>query len=107
MGRRPQRCSRALIPPRRGTSPVEAAEGSSRWNGAFRVVAPVIGRHWEEVCAVHVVWSAAVQACRDSLRRPTLADLVEADERLVAGVSVVPGLASRKAHSGATLRPLR
>jgi Rrf2 family protein len=60
--------------------------------------------HWEEVCAIHAAWSAAVQACRDSLRRTTLATLVKADERLAAGVSAAPGLPSRKPHSGATPR---
>ena len=40
---------------------------------------------WEDACAVHPAWAAAVEACRDSLATTTLADLVAADRRLAAG----------------------
>jgi Rrf2 family protein len=42
---------------------------------------------WEDACAVHPAWAAAVQACRDSLASTTLADLVAADRRLAAAGS--------------------
>src|SRR5215217_1203483 len=45
--------------------------------------------HWEQTCAVHGAWSAAVQAWRDSLRQTTLADLAAADARLEAGQELV------------------
>ena len=61
---------------------VEAAEGSFRLERCILRGGPC---HWEQACAVHPAWSAAVQACRDSLGRTTLADLVAADARLEAG----------------------
>lgn len=50
--------------------------------------------HWEWACAVHVAWGTAVEACRESLRRTTLADLVAADQRLVED----PSSAGQDAH---------
>jgi Rrf2 family protein len=61
---------------------VEAAEGGFRLERCILRGGPC---HWEQACAVLAAWSAAVQACRDSLARTTLADLVEADARLEAG----------------------
>ena len=61
---------------------VEAAEGAFTLECCILRGGPC---HWEQACAVHAAWSAAVQACRDSLRRTTLADLVAADARLEAG----------------------
>jgi Rrf2 family transcriptional regulator, iron-sulfur cluster assembly transcription factor len=61
---------------------VEAAEGAFTLERCILRGGPC---HWEQACAVHAAWSAAVQACRDSLRRTTLADLVAADARLEAG----------------------
>jgi Rrf2 family transcriptional regulator, iron-sulfur cluster assembly transcription factor len=61
---------------------VEAAEGSFRLERCILHGGPC---HWEQACAVHPAWAAAVQACRDSLGRTTLADLVAADTRLEAG----------------------
>jgi Rrf2 family iron-sulfur cluster assembly transcriptional regulator len=61
---------------------VEAAEGTFALNRCILRGGPC---HWDQACAVHAAWSAAVQACRDSLRRTTLADLVAADARLEAG----------------------
>ena len=67
---------------------VEAAEGTFQLERCILRGGPC---HWEEACAVHGAWSAAVQACRDSLRRTTLADLVEADSRLEAGGGILEG----------------
>jgi DNA-binding IscR family transcriptional regulator len=36
--------------------------------------------HWDDMCAVHTAWFTAMQACRDSLRRTTLADLATDEE---------------------------
>jgi DNA-binding IscR family transcriptional regulator len=55
--------------------------------GAFRLERCILRGgpcHWEQACAVHAAWSAAVQACRESLARTTLADLVAADAKLEA-----------------------
>jgi len=65
---------------------VEAAEGAFRLERCILRGGPC---HWEQACAVHAAWSAAVQACRDSLRRTSLADLVAADIRLEAGRGIL------------------
>jgi Rrf2 family transcriptional regulator, iron-sulfur cluster assembly transcription factor len=61
---------------------VEAAEGAFTLERCILRGGPC---HWEQACAVHAAWSAAIQACRDSLARTSLADLVAADARLEAG----------------------
>jgi DNA-binding IscR family transcriptional regulator len=61
---------------------VEAAEGPFTLERCILRGGPC---RWEQACAVHAAWSAAVQACRDSLRTTTLADLVAADARIEAG----------------------
>jgi Rrf2 family iron-sulfur cluster assembly transcriptional regulator len=65
---------------------VEAAEGAFRLERCILRGGPC---HWEQACAVHAAWSAAVQATRDSLDRSTLADLVAADARLEAGGGIL------------------
>jgi Rrf2 family protein len=67
---------------------VEAAEGAFTLERCILRGGPC---HWEQACAVHAAWSAAVQACRDSLGRTTLADLVAADARLEAGGGISAG----------------
>ena len=67
---------------------VEAAEGAFTLERCILRGGPC---HWEQACAVHAAWSAAVQACRDSLGRTTLADLVAADARLEAGGGIPAG----------------
>jgi Rrf2 family transcriptional regulator, iron-sulfur cluster assembly transcription factor len=64
---------------------VEAAEGPFTLERCILRGGPC---HWEQACAVHAAWSAAVQACRDSLRQTTLADLVAADTRIEAGEGI-------------------
>ena len=61
---------------------VEAAEGAFTLDRCILRGGPC---HWDQACAVHAAWAAAVQACRDSLRRTTLADLVRVDAQLAAG----------------------
>ena len=60
---------------------VEAAEGALALERCILRGGPC---HWDHACAVHSAWSAAVQACRESLGRTTLADLVAADAKLEA-----------------------
>ena len=74
---------------------VEAAEGPFTLERCILRGGPC---HWEQACAVHAAWSAAVQACRDSLRQTTLADLVAADARIEAG----GGIARTGVTSGLT-----
>ena len=65
---------------------VEAAEGAFTLERCILRGGPC---HWEQACAVHAAWSAAVQACRDSLARTTLADLAAADARIEAGGAIL------------------
>jgi Rrf2 family protein len=65
---------------------VEAAEGAFVLERCILRGGPC---HWEQACAVHAAWSAAVQACRDSLRTTTLADLVAADRLIEAGGGIL------------------
>ena len=65
---------------------VEAAEGAFVLERCILRGGPC---HWEQACAVHAAWTAAVQACRDSLGRTSLADLVAADVRLEAGRGIL------------------
>jgi Rrf2 family protein len=58
---------------------VEAAEGPFTLDRCILRGGPC---HWEDACAVHSAWATAVQACRESLRATTLADLVAADAEL-------------------------
>jgi Rrf2 family protein len=58
---------------------VEAAEGSFTLDRCILRGGPC---HWEDACAVHTAWATAIQACRESLRATTLADLVQADNEL-------------------------
>jgi Rrf2 family protein len=58
---------------------VEAAEGGFRLQRCIMRGGPC---RWEHACAVHAAWATATDACRDALRRTTLADLVAADAEL-------------------------
>lgn len=46
--------------------------------------------HWEEVCAVHEVWSAARAAFRESLGSATLEDLARTNRQLAAHEYEIP-----------------
>jgi Rrf2 family protein len=61
---------------------VEAAEGAFELERCILRGGPC---HWEQACAVHGAWSAAVASFRDSLRQTTLADLAAADTWLETG----------------------
>lgn len=52
--------------------------------------------HWEQVCAMHWVWSGAQQALVNELDRATLAQIVEDDRELAAGTKPIPAKTHRK-----------
>jgi Rrf2 family protein len=52
--------------------------------------------HWDEVCAMHWVWSSARTALSDSLRAATLARVAGDDRALAAGTAVVPADSHRR-----------
>jgi len=82
---------------------VEAAEGSFALERCILRGGPC---YWQAVCAVHAAWSAAVQACRDSLGSTTLADLAHADAQLATSSPTAPGALGRSnQRSGAHRRP--
>jgi Rrf2 family iron-sulfur cluster assembly transcriptional regulator len=58
---------------------VEAAEGPFVLERCILRGGPC---RWEDACAVHEAWATAMQACRESLRGTTLADLVATDAGL-------------------------
>ena len=69
---------------------VEAAEGSFNLERCILRGGPC---HWEQACAVHGAWVAAMQACREALERTTLADLVAVDAQLEAApTSALPNV---------------
>jgi Rrf2 family transcriptional regulator, iron-sulfur cluster assembly transcription factor len=72
---------RLAVPPEQVSllAVVEAAEGPFLLERCILRGGPC---HWEDTCAVHAAWATAVQACRESLRSTSLADLVAADEAL-------------------------
>jgi Rrf2 family protein len=52
--------------------------------------------HWDEVCAMHWVWSSARTALSDSLRAATLARVAGDDRALAAGTAAVPADSHRR-----------
>lgn len=46
--------------------------------------------HWDEVCALHGVWSSARAALRDRLQSATVADVAAQDKALADGTARVP-----------------
>ena len=46
--------------------------------------------HWDDVCALHQVWSSARQALRERLQSATLADVAAQDKALADGTASVP-----------------
>jgi Rrf2 family protein len=61
---------------------VEAAEGPITLDRCILRGGPC---HWEQTCAVHGAWGAAVKGWKESLAATSLADLVAADADLQAG----------------------
>jgi Rrf2 family protein len=52
--------------------------------------------HWDDVCAMHGVWSSALRALRDSLRAATLERVAADDRALAAGTMVIPADSHRR-----------
>jgi Rrf2 family transcriptional regulator, iron-sulfur cluster assembly transcription factor len=52
--------------------------------------------HWDEVCALHRVWSSAREALRQRLQSATLADVAADDKALRDGTASVPADAHRR-----------
>jgi len=46
--------------------------------------------HWDEVCALHWVWSSAQAALRERLEAATLARVAADDAALAAGAAIIP-----------------
>ena len=55
--------------------------------------------HWEQVCALHWVWSSARAALSTSLRDATLARVAADDRAITEGTVAVPADSHRRAHS--------
>ena len=55
--------------------------------------------HWEDVCAMHWVWSSARGALSDSLRSATLARVASDDRALAAGSMPIPEDSHRRRRS--------
>ena len=51
--------------------------------------------HWDEVCALHTVWSSAREALRERLQSATLAEVAAEDRALRDGTATVPADAHR------------
>lgn len=58
--------------------------------------------HWDEVCALHWVWSSAREALENSLSSATLADVAADDLALAAGRKPIPADSHRRSSSIAT-----
>lgn len=52
--------------------------------------------HWDEVCALHRVWSSAREALRERLQSATLAEVAAEDKALRDGTATVPADAHRR-----------
>ncbi len=52
--------------------------------------------HWEDVCALHRVWSEARAALRERLQSATLAEVAADDRALAGGTAAIPADSHRK-----------
>lgn len=52
--------------------------------------------HWDDVCALHKVWSSAREALRERLQSATLADVAAQDKALADGTASVPADSHRR-----------
>jgi Rrf2 family protein len=72
---------------------VEALEGSLALSECALRGGPC---HWDDVCALHWVWTAARSAFVDQLARATLADVAEDDRALLEGRRELPEESHRR-----------
>jgi Rrf2 family protein len=61
--------------------------------------------HWDEVCALHGVWSSARGALRERLQSATIADVAAQDKALATGTATVPPDTHRAAKTVPRRRP--
>ncbi len=52
--------------------------------------------HWDDVCALHRVWSSAREALRERLQSATLAEVAAKDKALAQGTATVPSDSHRR-----------
>ena len=52
--------------------------------------------HWDDVCALHKVWSSAREALRERLQSATLSEVAAEDKALADGTVVVPADSHRR-----------
>jgi Rrf2 family protein len=72
---------------------VEALEGPIEANQCAMRGGPC---HWEDVCALHWVWSSAKEAMAAQLGRATLAQVADDDKALAAGTKQIPADSHRR-----------
>jgi Rrf2 family protein len=72
---------------------IEALEGSLEDGECAMQGGPC---HWDDVCALHWVWSEARSALVARLKEATLSDVSEADLALLAGSVAAPGNSHRR-----------
>ncbi len=72
---------------------VEALEGSVHLDQCAFSGGPC---HWDQVCALHDMWTEARQAFSDSLSTHTLKEVAKEDQRLREEVVAVPANTHRK-----------
>ena len=83
---------------------VEALEGPIRLQECALRGGPC---HWDEVCALHWVWSSAQTALAERLGAATLARVAADDAALAAGTAVVPPDSHRRAAPAVKRAPRR
>jgi Rrf2 family protein len=72
---------------------VEALEGSVHLDECAFRGGPC---HWEDVCAIHAVWTEAREAFASSLAGHTLSEVAEVDRRLRRGMAEIPADSHRQ-----------
>jgi Rrf2 family protein len=60
--------------------------------------------HWDDVCALHRVWSSARHALRERLQSATLAEVAAEDRALADGTATVPADSHRRSARIASRR---
>ncbi len=61
--------------------------------------------HWDDVCALHKVWSSAREALRERLQSSTIAEVAAEDRALANRTVTVPADAHRRRAKAKTSRP--
>jgi len=77
---------------------IEALEGPIKGDECAMRGGPC---HWDNVCALHWVWSSAKQALADRLATATIAQVAADDLALAAGVAITPADSHRAPRTSA------